>query len=86
MILLTCPNCGDRNVSEYRYGGEYSPRPAGSTQMSPTAWAEYLYFRNNSMDEQIEWWYHRSGCELWFLAARHRQSNEVSRTYLWGQQ
>lgn len=85
MIRLPCPNCGERNVSEFHYGGEYNPRPADTTQITQAAWADYLYNKVNGMDEQIEWWYHRAGCELWFLAARHRQSNAVGRTYLWGQ-
>ena len=28
MLILSCPNCGERNVSEFRFGGEYNPRPA----------------------------------------------------------
>ena len=86
MIQLTCPNCGQRNVNEFHYGGEYNPRPGDSTQISQAGWADYLYGQTNGMGEQVEWWFHRSGCGLWFLAARHRQSNEVSRTYLWGQE
>ena len=84
MIQLTCPNCGQRNVNEFHYGGEYNPRPSDTAQISQAGWADYLYNQNNSMEEQVEWWYHRSGCELWFLAARHRQTNQVKETYVWG--
>ena len=83
MLLLNCPNCGERNVSEFRYGGEYNPRPEAPDQATAAPWAEYLFLRTNSMAEQVEWWYHRAGCESWFLAERHRQSNGVIRTYLW---
>ncbi|MDP9284093.1 MAG: sarcosine oxidase subunit delta [Actinomycetota bacterium] len=31
---------------------------------------------------QREWWYHRFGCELWFLADRDTRTNEVLRTEL----
>ena len=86
MIQLTCPNCGERNANEFHYGGEYNPRPDDTTRVSQAEWADYLYNQINSMDEQVEWWYHRSGCQLWFLAERHRQTNEVSKTYMWGQQ
>ena len=27
MLILTFPNCGDRSVNEFRFGGEYNPRP-----------------------------------------------------------
>ena len=85
MILLTCPNCGGRNLSEFRYGGEHNPRPDEHGQTNPAEWTDYLYLRTNSMAEQVEWWYHRAGCELWFLATRHRHTNRVTRTYSWGE-
>ena len=28
-FLLTCPNCGERPVAEFRFGGEYHLRPSG---------------------------------------------------------
>jgi sarcosine oxidase delta subunit len=29
---------------------------------------------------QREWWYHRLGCEAWFLAERDTTTNDVVRT------
>ena len=26
-FLLTCPNCGEREVTDFAYGGEVVPRP-----------------------------------------------------------
>ena len=83
MLLLTCPNCGARNVSEFRFGGEHNPRPKDPLQFTDTEWAGYLYLRNNAMGVQTEWWYHSAGCDLWFLAERHTRTNKVIRTYLW---
>ncbi len=83
MLLLDCPNCGPRNVSEFRYGGEVNPRPSDPGATADDAWTDYLYMRANVSDEQTEWWYHRSGCGLWFLAERHTLTNAVRRTYLW---
>ena len=83
MILLNCPNCGQRNSLEFRYGGEYNPRPAKPLETSDTEWADYIYMRTNKSGVQKEWWYHRAGCGLWFLAERDTRSNEVMRTYLW---
>ena len=31
---------------------------------------------------QREWWYHRFGCETWFLAERDTRTNEVLKTEL----
>lgn len=83
MITIECPNCGTRNVQEYRYGGAYNPRPKKPLEVDNEAWVDYVYMRDNKLGVQKEWWYHRGGCQLWFLAERHTKSNEVLRTYLW---
>lgn len=85
MILLKCPNCGERNVSEFRYGGERQkrPNPNSATQEIMT---DYLYMRDNPLGVIHEWWYHRAGCGLWFIAKRHTKSHEVIETYVWSRQ
>ena len=71
MILITCPNCGERNVAEFRFGGECKKRPAN------------LYLKENRLGLQQEWWYHRAGCGRWFIAERHTQTQMVEKTYFW---
>ena len=83
MIQIECPNCGARNSLEFRYGGEYNPRPAQPLAASEEEWVDYVFFKDNKWGVQKEWWYHRFGCGLWFLAERHTRSNEVVKTYLW---
>jgi sarcosine oxidase subunit delta len=83
MLLIPCPNCGPRNASEFRFGGESQPRPADPAALADPAWAEYIFMRQNALGVQTEWWYHRAGCGRWFLAERHTQTNEVLSTYLW---
>ena len=69
-FLLTCPNCGPRDVSEFRYGGQIlpmsgdPPRPTGSNLPGP----------------QRERWYHRFGCRRWLVAERDVRTNEVLQT------
>jgi heterotetrameric sarcosine oxidase delta subunit len=82
VFLVTCPNCGARNVSEFRYGGASRPRPDVNAT-TPQAWADYLYARANPLGIAQEWWYHRAGCGCWFVAERHTKTHEVIRTYLW---
>lgn len=74
MFQLTCPNCGLRNVSEFRFGGEISLRPKEANEQ---VWADYVYNRNNVAGVQTEWWFHRSGCQRWFNARRNTLNNEV---------
>ncbi len=82
MLILDCPNCGPRNAGEFRFGGEVNPRPQDPDSTGDGEWARYLYMRPNRMEFQAEWWYHRAGCGLWFLAERHTRTNQVRRTYL----
>ena len=74
-FLLTCPNCGVRDVYEFRFGGEYRKRPR--TSDPEEVWLSYLYFSKNAAGVQTEWWYHRSGCRAWFLAVRDTRDNTV---------
>jgi heterotetrameric sarcosine oxidase delta subunit len=84
MIQINCPNCGVRNVSEFRFGGEYNPRPkAMMMDVSNKEWTDYVFLRENRVGVQKEWWYHRTGCGAWFLAERHTKSNKVESAYLW---
>ena len=83
MILIECPNCGKRNQSEYKYGGEYNPRPEKPLETSDQEWSDYIYMRDNKCGVQKEWWYHRQGCGKWFLAERHTKTHVVEATYEW---
>jgi sarcosine oxidase, subunit delta len=82
-FLLTCPNCGIREVTDFGYGGETSFRPAGRPSLRELG--EYNYFRRNRAGVQREWWFHRSGCRAWFIAERDTRTNEVLLTELPGE-
>lgn len=83
MIQIDCPNCGRRNTNEFRFGGEYNPRPGSMKKITNEEWTGYVFLRENKLGVQKEWWYHRAGCGLWFLVERHTKSNEVIKTYMW---
>jgi heterotetrameric sarcosine oxidase delta subunit len=78
--LLTCPHCGVRELTDFRYGGETVARPA--TRPGARELASYNYFRANVAGVQREWWYHRSGCRAWFIAERDTRDNRVLATEL----
>jgi len=82
-FVLTCPNCGPREVTDFGYGGELSARPSGSPSFREVN--VYNYFRRNVAGVQREWWYHRSGCRTWFIAERDTRTNEVHFTALPGE-
>jgi sarcosine oxidase subunit delta len=65
-FLLNCPNCGPRDVHEFRYGGQVldaSAVSAGSNLPGP----------------QRERWFHRHGCRGWLVAERDVRTNQVLR-------
>lgn len=76
MIELDCPNCGRRNVAEFRYVGERHVRPDPSTA-DPSTWRAYLYLRDNPAGWTDETWLHRSGCRRYLAVERHTVTNEV---------
>src|SRR4051812_34682190 len=73
--VLTCPNCGVREVTDFAFGGELNPRPKAAPSLRELG--EYNYFRTNVAGLQREWWLHRSGCGEWFIAERDTRTNEV---------
>jgi heterotetrameric sarcosine oxidase delta subunit len=73
--VLTCPNCGVREVTDFAYGGELNPRPKEHPSLRELG--EYNYVRTNVAGLQREWWLHRSGCGEWFIAERDTRTNEV---------
>jgi heterotetrameric sarcosine oxidase delta subunit len=79
-FLLTCPNCGVREVTDFGFGGEVSVRPASRPDRRELN--TYNYFRRNVAGVQREWWFHRSGCRVWFVAERDTRTNEVQWTAL----
>jgi heterotetrameric sarcosine oxidase delta subunit len=77
-FLLECPHCGPRDVNEFKFQGEVTRRPPAAPTLRELT--DYVYFRDNVASVQREWWYHRVGCGLWFVAERDTQSNRVVRT------
>ncbi len=80
--VLSCPNCGPREVTDFGFGGELNPRPKSEPSLRELG--RYNYFRRNVAGIQREWWCHRSGCGAWFIAERDTRTNEVMFTELPG--
>jgi sarcosine oxidase subunit delta len=79
-FLIRCPNCGERSVYEFNFGGEFIKRPA--VEAPEKEWYNYVYGRLNLFGVEKEWWYHRFGCKRWFLALRNTRDNLVLQTFL----
>ena len=82
-FLITCPECGERSVYEFRFGGEVLQRPEPGAPAED--WFRYSYVRRNEMGVQTEWWYHRLGCGRWLQALRDTKTNRVIQAYFPGE-
>lgn len=82
MLLITCPWCGERDQSEFAYGGEaHIPRPVDSASMTDAEWAGFVFLRNNPKGPFRERWMHASGCRRWFNAVRDTSNDRFVAVY-----
>lgn len=82
MQLLTCPWCGAREETEFRYGGQaHVPYPADPHALSDAEWAGYLFVRDNPAGPFAERWVHSAGCRRWFNAVRDTATHQLLAVY-----
>lgn len=86
MFQIKCPWCGERDQSEFSYGGEaHIKRPENSEDMSDDEWADYLFHRTNPKGIHYERWVHSHGCGQWFNAVRNTATDEWLSVYKIGE-
>jgi sarcosine oxidase, subunit delta len=86
MLLISCPWCGPREETEFRYGGQahvaYPERPL---ERDDATWAEYLFVRDNPKGPFAERWVHTAGCRRWFNVVRDTVTDEIHAVYRMGE-
>jgi sarcosine oxidase subunit delta len=85
MLLIPCPWCGERDETEFRYGGEAHISRADPAAADDKAWADYLYMRNNPKGLFAERWVHQAGCRRWFNLLRDTISHRIVAVYKIGE-
>ena len=82
MLLIPCPWCGERDETEFRYGGQaHVARPLDPHATSDAEWAQYLFMRDNPKGWFRERWNHAAGCRRWFNMVRHTVTHEIAAVY-----
>ena len=82
MLVINCPYCGERDESEFHYGGEAEiSRPDHPDRLSDEEWGDYLFMRKNTKGVFSEIWSHSAGCRKWFKVDRDTVTNEIIRIY-----
>jgi len=76
MLRIQCPFCGERDHSEFTYGGDatiaYPPLDAPLE-----AWIDAVYVRANPKGPHRERWHHSDGCRLWLVVERDTLTHEI---------
>ncbi|MGI9387173.1 MAG: sarcosine oxidase subunit delta [Methyloligellaceae bacterium] len=75
-MRILCPICGERNHSEFSYGGDGSieyPALDASTE----DWLNAVFQRQNICGVQTETWQHVSGCRTWLLVERDTLTHKI---------
>jgi heterotetrameric sarcosine oxidase delta subunit len=77
MLRIQCPFCGERDYTEFRYGGDaHRERPAhGSTDRK--AWYDYVFLFDNPKGRHREYWQHVLGCRQWLVLERSTATNQT---------
>lgn len=74
-MLITCPYCGPRDVSEFTYQGDANRTRPDPTSTDLAAWNDFVYGRVNTAGEHREYWQHSGGCRSHILVERSTLSH-----------
>jgi sarcosine oxidase subunit delta len=86
MLLISCPNCGPRDETEFHYGGQaHVAYPENPNDLTDREWAEYLFYRENTKGTFAERWVHSTGCRQWFNMLRDTVTYDILSIYAMGQ-
>ncbi|MFJ5695420.1 sarcosine oxidase subunit delta [Arthrobacter sp. NPDC093125] len=85
MLLISCPNCGPRDETEFHYGGQaHVAYPENPNNLNDREWAEYLFYRENTKGTFAERWVHSTGCRQWFNMLRDTVTYDIQAIYPMG--
>lgn len=77
MLRINCPFCGERDHSEFTYGGDATVAcPALDAPLE--AWIDAIYVRANPKGPHRERWQHSDGCRLWLIVERDTMTHAIT--------
>jgi sarcosine oxidase subunit delta len=85
MLLISCPNCGSRDETEFHYGGQaHVAYPENPNELNDKEWARFLFYRENTKGIFAERWLHSTGCRQWFNMLRDTVTYDIKAVYPMG--
>ncbi len=77
-MRLPCPNCGERDHSEFVYRGDATVRrPDPASADAARLFFEFVHLRANPAGWHHEHWYHEGGCRSWIVVERNTLTHAV---------
>ncbi|WP_157016134.1 sarcosine oxidase subunit delta [Mesorhizobium xinjiangense] len=77
-MLINCPYCGPRDLSEFTYRGDANRTRPADTSTDQAAWNAYVYERVNTAGDHPEYWQHSGGCRSHILVMRSTLTHEIA--------
>jgi heterotetrameric sarcosine oxidase delta subunit len=77
VLLIPCPWCGERDETEFNYGGRALKFPE-LINVDIGSWHRVIHIRDNPANVIRELWYHQSGCECWIQLSRNCLTHEIT--------
>jgi heterotetrameric sarcosine oxidase delta subunit len=77
-MLIACPYCGPRDVSEFTYQGDGNRVRPDPMSQDLAAWNEYVYDRLNVAGDHNEIWQHSGGCRVHLRVTRNTLTHKIS--------
>ena len=75
MLRINCPHCGERDYTEFRYGGDArKQRPVHGTG-DLQRWHDHVFVFDNPKGPHREYWQHVLGCRQWLVLERNTATN-----------
>jgi methylglutamate dehydrogenase subunit B len=82
VLRIPCPLCGERDYTEFRYGGDARKQrpPHGMSDLK--AWHDYVFVFDNIKGPHREFWQHVLGCRQWLVVERNTATNRLESSQL----
>lgn len=77
-MLIKCPYCGLRDVSEFTYQDHANRKRPDPSSTDLDAWNDYVYQRGNPAGEHREYWQHSGGCRAHLLVVRNTVTHGIT--------
>ena len=83
-MLINCPCCGMRMVSEFTYMGDATRTRPFDGEQDDSKWNAYIFQRQNPKGWHFEYWQHTGGCRSLVKVNRNTETHEIRSTQLIG--